>query len=271
MKRINNIPSLNSNKHMYASLHNYVARKISLSFLFLLFLTSTYFWGPLENVYIMSVNDSWSGDFSKLNFLGRILWKQKFWVCEEGGCIFSGGGFDWPLVIDLEGDGYYNIIKFMKRGLYGYTHDGREIFNLTEIRGKQFWGDLIVEALPYGDFDGDGSVEVLLASYTLFGYIDPASGTIEKLIELNHTMFTECIYGDFDGDGREEFLATGQDGLYEVDPRNLSIRKIMGACNISSNVSLIVRGWLAPADVDKDGVLEVIFNFFTIFVVFLVR
>jgi hypothetical protein len=195
---------------------------------------------------------------------------------------------------DISGDGADNFLLASPFGTYDgvdapgvvhiFTEHGSGVDIAEDVAQSKLWSEDRFDYFGFGahriDFDGDGSLEVLIsasaASYgdgAVYLYNTPGllSGTLTASDadevwegEANSSTGTAIDVGDLNGDGREDFLVVGpnaQDGSGYI---------VFGGSNTSgfelSDAEVTIRGQNGPREVfttltedfNGDGVADVL-------------
>ncbi|HDD40279.1 MAG TPA: VCBS repeat-containing protein [Nitrososphaeria archaeon] len=180
-----------------------------------------------------------------------VMWKNTFWT-EEG--IFAHAAFDWPLVMDVDGDGCREVVKFGSQWIVGYEENG-EIFMKISL-GAGIGHNTYL----FGDYNGDGRDEIAFGLNGSIYLVDPLRGGIDKIINVTgdwrDIMCWTLVAGNFDGDDDLE-LATAyiHKGVYIVDPLEGWVR-LIGKQYRGYNLA---GSNFCPVDVDDDGIDELFF------------
>ncbi|MDW8169328.1 MAG: FG-GAP-like repeat-containing protein [Acidobacteriota bacterium] len=162
---------------------------------------------------------------------------------------------------DFDGDGRLDLYVVNDGQDVLYRNDGGGMFVALDPRSAGLVEDAKGRAAAWGDFDGDGRLDLYVANegpdflYRNLGggrfqNVAPAAGIVQRGIS------TAVAWFDFDGDGRLDLFVVreGQDILYRnrgdgtfsvVDP------EVAGYANAGSG------GVLAVADFDEDGRTDV--------------
>ena len=170
----------------------------------------------------------------------------------RNGNYFGTASLDYPLVMDLDGDGYREIVKFCKEWHIGYKAWGDIFMNLS-------FGPILHDTYLFGDFDGDGMSEIAFSTRGNVIVIVNPNGTVESLIRINIEMgrTESLLFGEFDGDPNPEFVVkTNPFGIYAVDPRTQEVRfvgRYIGGHDFGDVC------YIYPVDADGDGVFEIFF------------
>ena len=169
---------------------------------------------------------------------GTPIWETR------GGPALS----NWPLVVQADADDEGEIV-FVTDELTVYDTDG------TELASVQL-GEVPGSAPPCaGDFDGDGEMEVAVATH--YGgaiAMYELDGTVRWSLPLTKdTIAGGCSGFDLDGDGALEVLYPGEDDFFVFDGRTGET-----LARWSQYASATPIHYASVADIDKDGHAEIV-------------
>ncbi|MFH1688642.1 MAG: C25 family cysteine peptidase [Candidatus Eisenbacteria bacterium] len=179
---------------------------------------------------------------------------QTVWVSDPATAPADYGPEITPAVGDLDGDGVNEIVATRRMGLAAFDPEGQMIWETIT--------DDPVGSPVLADADSDGDLDVLLATKMFFG----GSSKIIAVDESGTMIWSHSLptgdpasatpaAGDFDQDGITDFTfgtlggKIGAASCAQIPPVELWSPVQMGAAAI---------GALGLADVDDDGVLEIV-------------
>ena len=159
---------------------------------------------------------------------------------------------------DFNGDGYDDVLLRHNNGRwYVYPMNGRQP-RAAEQGSANLTRDTDYRLAGIGDFDGDGSDDVLLRHIDGRWYFYPMNGRHVVAGGQGSANLTRDIayrvagIGDFDGDGRDDVLLRHIDGrwyLYPMNGRHV-VAGGQGSANLTRDTAYRVAG---IGDMDGDG------------------
>lgn len=207
------------------------------------------------------------------------------YISDVDNTILAESEFQVMQPVDVDGDGKDEIVKVnfngtstssstttLKISIYSYDSSTGAItkdrtFNVS-VNGIVISGDYvspICRSYRFGDFDGDGKVELATISYnetalgdantSYLSLIDLESGTeISETNVFSMAVDDEIICVDLDGDGRTEMCRANNSG---IDIYNLSASTFTLTRHLSSpTLSLLSYGYHCT-DVNGDGYIDI--------------
>lgn len=186
---------------------------------------------------------------------GAVVWQRKGIAAKETAMPFGGG---IPSVADVNGDGVDDLAQ-MFFTVYGVT-DGRSgdpIYPPAFLTGAAYFGKWLAYCEPtIADLNGDGRLDVYLnsRSYARGGYAAVQQDGKPLWAEFhNNDEGSDGLgpVGDFDGDGKLEIAVPVLNGTL------LCLNAANGAHKW--NIKTPVTGDVIAADVNGDGIMELIF------------
>ena len=177
-----------------------------------------------------------------------IWWAKTFWHNGYRGVA----SYDYPLVMDLDGDGYREIVKFCKFWHIGYRAWGDILMNLS-------YGSILHGTYLFGDFDGDNTYDIVFGTGSRRIVIVDPNGTVKLLVNVTKKLgrTESLLFGEFDGDPGPEFVVkTNPHGIYVVEPHTWEVRfvgRYFGGHDFGDVC------YIYPVDADGDGVFEIFF------------
>lgn len=120
--------------------------------------------------------------------------------------------FDFPSAVafhDVDGDGYDDLIL----GIGDGSTPGAVLVLSGGIGGFGLHSGA-ADAFAFGDFDGDGTIDIGIASYAAdgSGYVGYHSSLIGAMVEIANVPYAlDLIAGDFNGDGLMDLAAANSD------------------------------------------------------------
>ncbi len=203
---------------------------------------------------------------------GEVVWQRKGIVAKEFAMPFGGG---IPAVADLNRDGIDDLVQ-MFYTVYSATNGktGDPLFPPAFMLGPAYLGKWLAYSEPtVADLNGDGRLDVYLNSrfYACGG--SAAVYQDGKPLWAEFHNFDEgpnglAPVGDFDGDGNIEIALPLLNGtllcLNAVDGSHKWKSKARQCINVPSTVQQqvqsIVTGDVIAADVNNDGIMEIVFD-----------
>jgi outer membrane protein assembly factor BamB len=187
---------------------------------------------------------------------GEVVWRQISIVAGTESAMPFGG--DVPAVADLNGDGVDELVQafyVIYAAVAGDT--GTPIYPPVFLPGPRSFGKWIAYISPtVADLDGDGKLDVYLnsASYARGGYAAVRADGRPMWIEFHDNTEGSDGFGpvgDFDRDGKLEIA---------VPVLNGSVLCLNAADGKHKwTISTPVTGDVVAADVNNDGILELVF------------
>ncbi|UCC44503.1 MAG: S8 family serine peptidase [Candidatus Zixiibacteriota bacterium] len=169
----------------------------------------------------------------------------------------------------LVGDEHTIRVTLYDRNSGVVASDETSIVWLTVFSGSTGWTlhleDTLISVQPnYGDFDDDGSMEIVLGTSQGVKFYDPADGS-EKTLELPASASGDfgnaglIAVGNLDGDGTDDFVLLGADGLYGYYSDGTELYyPTSRQPTYHTNLALTFRLFLK--DTDGDGVDEILWR-----------
>ena len=135
----------------------------------------------------------------------------------QGVVSYGSGGGGWVVVGDFNGDGIPDAVIPSSNGVYLYTGKGGGVFNTGVLTPVNPSGSMSNRTLAAADFNGDGKLDLVVAS------IQP-NGFIVMLGNGNGTFQTPVLYsgasspswvaaGDLNGDGHPDIVVSTGNAL----------------------------------------------------------
>jgi len=173
---------------------------------------------------------------------GNILTGKKLWT--YAAADISNISNCAPCIADIDGDGVVEIIFASITGIvYCLKGDGT-------FKWKYDAGGVISTSVGVFDVDQDGKAEIFVGSFLL--HCLNSDGTLRwtYLTDGIVSYASNFAFYDLDDDGEIEIITGSEDGyLYVLKPD--------GTLSWKLDVGNVVRG-LAVADIDNDGVVEIV-------------
>ena len=174
-----------------------------------------------------------------------------------------------PALADIDGDGIDEIfVAENDNQLHAYRADGMVLPGWpVSLSNKGFFSTPAI-----ADLDGDGSLEIVAVSYDqLNAYHSNGTVVAGFPVTLPFQGVAFPVIGDVDGDGKPDIVVAG----YSTTAPNLDLVVVVGANGtIKRSIPLTGHVWSgigtvpALADLDGDGVLEIIVQTWTALNVF---
>ncbi len=122
-------------------------------------------------------------------------------------------------------------------------------------------GNHEVTALALVDRDGDGVSEVAVGTrHGEIRFLDPVTGAVREEIVTGALKVTGLAAGDFTGDGVPDLVMAADEELRLRDGRSGAILWTSGRLLSQNWFPVAYPGNLVVADVDRDGLLEIVAN-----------
>ncbi|MEN6602279.1 MAG: FG-GAP-like repeat-containing protein, partial [Bryobacteraceae bacterium] len=187
------------------------------------------------------------GSIYAFDVSGKRLWKHE--RVER-----SGGGFNYPVLADVDGDGAAEVMMSGSRGtLYAVDTRGRLRLEVHDTNYR-------VTTPAGGDINGDGRTELVFGSEDNEIYALTGDGRLLWSRRIEGTRFGRALplIADIDGDGRYEVLVSTPfvgpgPGLYALDGVTGRVRWKAPSRMQSYNSTVM-------ADLNGDGRNEILFG-----------
>ena len=182
------------------------------------------------NLYILSLNGN-----------QELAYPQAGWIIGA------------PALADLDGDGDLEIIFTTQNGtsgsLYAIHHTGENVDGFPfDVDEKMVVGASV------GDLEGDGLLDIVIATYEDNVYAVNIDGTVKNGFPFvaSHRFRSPATLVDLDGDNDLEIVVGNDDGILYVLQHD-------GTELATYDVGDDIRGGISVADVDDDGSHELLF------------
>jgi hypothetical protein len=166
---------------------------------------------------------------------------------------------DYFIVVDIDGDGADELVLGAAwGGVQAFDYSGGSLSSLWTTGGINFRNGLsdyqYEEGFAYGDYDGDGTDELLAlghdgSQYTVYE-IDVASGATSFVVQ-GATAWSSIALGQLDGDAQREILLGHSNGVDAYD--------WVGTIYQWNYAGNDAEHYLLAGDVDGDGYDEAVF------------